>query len=82
MASGLSVAMWIVAELVAWLNGRPFDQFVRASNFEPLGLLDSWIGMPVEVFRSHGDRYKVAPPAASWHASPPPPWTGGSAARP
>ena len=71
MASGLSVAMWIVAGLVARLNGRPFDQFVRARNFEPHGLLASWIGMLVEVFRSHGDRYKAAPPAASWRASPP-----------
>jgi CubicO group peptidase (beta-lactamase class C family) len=56
-----SVAMWIVAGLVARLSGQPFARFVRAEIFEPLGLLDSWIGMPVEVFRAYGDRIVVVP---------------------
>jgi CubicO group peptidase (beta-lactamase class C family) len=56
-----SVAMWIVAELVARLSGQPFAQFVRAEIFEPLGLLDCWIGMPVEVFRAYGERIAVMP---------------------
>ena len=56
-----SDAMWIVAELVTRLSGRPFDQFVRAEIFEPLGLLDCWIGMPVEVFRAYSDRIAMMP---------------------
>ncbi len=56
-----SVGMWIVAALVVRLSGQPFDRFVRARIFEPLGLLDSWIGMPRDVFRSYGDRIAVMP---------------------
>lgn len=56
-----SVAMWIVAELVVRLSERRFDSFVRTELFKPLGLLDSWVGMPVEVYRSYGDRIAVVP---------------------
>jgi CubicO group peptidase (beta-lactamase class C family) len=56
-----SVGMWIVAALVSCLSGRPFSQFVRAEFFEPLGLLDSWIGMPAEVFRAYGEQIAVIP---------------------
>jgi CubicO group peptidase (beta-lactamase class C family) len=56
-----SEAMWIVAELVVRLSGLSFDQFVRTQIFEPLGLLDCWIGMPTEVFRAYGNRIAVMP---------------------
>ncbi len=56
-----SAAMWIVAALVSRLSGSPFDQFVRVEIFEPLGLMDSWIGMPPETFHSYGNRIAVIP---------------------
>lgn len=56
-----SVAMWIVAALVTRLSGLPFAQFVRAKIFEPLGLNDCWIGMPVEIFHAYSDRIAVMP---------------------
>lgn len=56
-----SVAMWAVAALVARLSGRPFHEFVRAELFAPLGLRDSWIGMPTAVFRAYGDRLAAVP---------------------
>lgn len=56
-----SVGMWIVAELVQRLSGRPFSEFVRDEVFAPLGLTDSWIGVPVETFRAYGDRVAVIP---------------------
>ena len=56
-----SVAMWIVAALVARFSGQPFARFVRAEIFEPLGLRDCWIGMPAEVFHSYGDRIAAIP---------------------
>lgn len=61
-----SDAMWIVAELVVRLSGLPFDRFMRAEIFEPLGLPDCWIGMPAAAFRAYGDRIAVLP---SWRPS-------------
>jgi CubicO group peptidase (beta-lactamase class C family) len=56
-----SVAMWAVAALVVRLSGRPFAEFVRAEIFEPLGLRDSWIGMPVAAYRAYGERVAAVP---------------------
>jgi len=55
-----SVAMWAVAALVVRLSGRPFWRFVREEVFEPVGLHDSWIGMPVEVYRAYAADGRVA----------------------
>ena len=41
---------FILGELVRRVDGRPFETYVRHAIFEPLGMPDSWIGMPVEVF--------------------------------
>jgi len=51
--------MWVVAELVRRLSGEPFAAFVRKHIFEPLDLLDSWIGIPAERFRPYGERIAV-----------------------
>jgi CubicO group peptidase (beta-lactamase class C family) len=55
-----SVAMWAVAALVVRLSGRPFREFVREELFGPLGLRDSWIGMPAEVYRAYASAGQVA----------------------
>jgi len=39
-------SMWVIAELVERLSGRPFQTFVRERIAEPLGLDDLWIGIP------------------------------------
>ena len=51
--------MFLLAEIVQRLDGRPFPEYVRAEIFEPLGLDDCWIGMPAERFRAYGDRIGV-----------------------
>jgi CubicO group peptidase (beta-lactamase class C family) len=57
-----SVAMWAVAALVERLSGQRFADFVRAEIFAPLGLRDSWIGMPAGVYRAYGrDRFAAVP---------------------
>lgn len=58
-----SAAMWVVASLVVRLTKQPFWRFVRESLFEPLGLRDSWIGMPSSVYREYvrADRIAVLP---------------------
>jgi len=41
------------------LDGRPFEAFVRDEIFLPLGMYDSWIGMPAEQFHIYGNRLSV-----------------------
>ncbi|MDX6293237.1 MAG: hypothetical protein QOH50_2312 [Kribbellaceae bacterium] len=59
-----SVAMWIVAELVSRIDGRPFDLFVRQEIFEPAGMDESWIGMPLETYRAVQNRIAIIPGSA------------------
>ncbi len=47
---------YLLGELVRRLDGRPFDRYVREMIFEPIGMRDSWIGMPVERYRAYGGR--------------------------
>ena len=55
----LSSSWFILGELIARLDGRRFEHYVREEIFEPLGADDCWIGMPPERFRSYGQR--IAP---------------------
>jgi CubicO group peptidase (beta-lactamase class C family) len=79
---------FLLGEVVRRLDGRPFSRYVRQEVFEPLGMLDSWIGMPVEVYRDHREHGRLCPvfdterPAAG---APPPeqgwdsePWCTGT----
>ncbi len=56
--SGYHVASgwYILGEIVRRLDGRPYSRYVRESIFEPLGMGDSWLGMPPERHREYGDR--------------------------
>ncbi len=55
----LTSSWFMLGEIARRLDGRPFDRFVRAEVLEPLGMEDSWIGMPAERFREYGGR--IAP---------------------
>jgi CubicO group peptidase (beta-lactamase class C family) len=46
----------ILGEIVRRADGRPFENYVRDEIFLPLGMKDSWIGMPSEKYRAYGDR--------------------------
>ncbi len=48
--------MYILGEIVARVSGMPFERYIRKELFEPLGMKDSWVGMPAEAFRGYGDR--------------------------
>jgi CubicO group peptidase (beta-lactamase class C family) len=50
---------FILGELVRRLDGRPFSQYVRDEILLPLGMNDSWIGMPPEQFTAYGDRLAI-----------------------
>ena len=50
---------YVLAELIRRCDGREYPRYVREAIFEPLGMRDSWIGMPRERHRDYGDR--IAP---------------------
>ena len=54
----LATSWYVLGELVRRLdpNRRPFERYVREEIFEPLGMNDSWVGMPPERYRQYGER--------------------------
>lgn len=50
---------FLLGEVVSRLAGEPLPDVVRHHVFEPLGMDDSWIGMPLERYHSYGGR--IAP---------------------
>ena len=52
---------FLLGEVVRRLDGRPFSRYVREEIFEPLGMLDSWIGMPVERYRELREQDRICP---------------------
>lgn len=50
---------YVLGEVVRRVDGRPYWRYVREAIFEPLGMADSWIGMPAERYRAYGER--IAP---------------------
>ncbi len=47
---------YILGEIVRRLSGISYDHYVRDNIFLPLGMNDSWIGMPPEQYRAYGNR--------------------------
>ena len=54
----VATSWYVLGELVrrADEHNRPFERYVREMVFEPLGMRDSWVGMPPERFRAYGQR--------------------------
>ncbi|HEX4966411.1 MAG TPA: serine hydrolase domain-containing protein [Thermoanaerobaculia bacterium] len=41
---------FVLGEVIRRVDGRPFDRYVREEVFVPLGMHDSWVGMPAERY--------------------------------
>ena len=54
----LATSWYVLGEIVRRLDpqNRPFERYVREEIFEPLGMNDSWVGVPTERYRGYGDR--------------------------
>lgn len=52
----LTSSWFVLGEVIARVAGTTYSRYVRESIFEPLGMDDSWIGMPSERFAAYGDR--------------------------
>jgi CubicO group peptidase (beta-lactamase class C family) len=50
---------YVLGEVVRRVDGRPYWRYVREAIFEPIGMRDSWVGMPAEQFDAYGDRIAV-----------------------
>lgn len=55
----LSSSWFVLGEVVQRVSGRPLSSYVRERIFEPLGMDDCWIGMPVERYEGYEGR--IAP---------------------
>jgi CubicO group peptidase (beta-lactamase class C family) len=71
-----AITSWyILGEIVQRLDGRQFSQYVREEICLPLGMNDSWIGMPPVRYDQYGDRIGILQntykgqlkPLAPWH---------------
>ena len=55
-----AVSGWyILGELVRRIDGRPLEEVLREEILKPLGMVDSWVGMPSEQYRAYGSRLSV-----------------------
>ena len=50
---------FMLGEVVRRVDGRPFERYVREAVFEPLGMPDSWCGLPPDRYAAYGDRIGV-----------------------
>lgn len=51
----LLAGMTMLGEIIRRVDGRFYSQFVRDEVFEPLGMNDCWVGMPLEKVEQYGD---------------------------
>jgi CubicO group peptidase (beta-lactamase class C family) len=52
-----TMSSWfILGELIRRVDGREAGRYVRENIFEPLGMRDSWMGIPADQIASYGDR--------------------------
>src|SRR5207248_3099545 len=51
-----TTSWYILGELIQRLSGKRFQQNVRDEIFVPIGMNDTWIGMPAKRYRDYGDR--------------------------
>jgi CubicO group peptidase (beta-lactamase class C family) len=70
----LRCGMAMLGEIVRRVDGRPFNRYVREEVFEPLGMLDCWVGMPRDMVSRYGDRLGTMHNTAE--PGPPQPRTG------
>ncbi len=60
-AAGYHVAStwFMLGEVVRRVDGRPFERYVREALFLPLGMDDSWCGLPPDRYAAYGDRVGI-----------------------
>jgi CubicO group peptidase (beta-lactamase class C family) len=59
---------FVLGEVIRRIDGREFSTYVRQEIFEPLGMADSWIGMPPERYASYREACRIG---ALWNTEGP-----------
>lgn len=70
---------YVLAELVARLEARPFSEHVREKILEPLGLGDVRVGMSAADYRDYGPRIGTTYVTFPRESTPHPTWDGEAA---
>ena len=65
---------YVLAEIVQRITRRPFPEHVRDTVLVPLGMTDSWIGMPVDRYHAYGPRIGTTHTTFPGPATPHPSW--------
>ena len=52
---------YALAEIVRRIDGRAYSDYTRDEIFEPLGMRDTWLGMPPERHREYAADQRIAP---------------------
>ena len=69
-----TTSWFILGEIVQRIAGRNFSDYIREKICVPLGMNDSWIGMPPERFDLYGDRLGILQQTEKSHVQPLAPW--------
>ena len=51
-----NMTMLVLGEIIHRTDGRHYWDYMRQEVFEPLGMTDCWVGMPLERWDAYGDR--------------------------
>ena len=54
-----ATSWYVLGEIVRRVDGRPYENYIRDEIFVPLGMPDSWNGMPSERYQDYGNRIGV-----------------------
>jgi CubicO group peptidase (beta-lactamase class C family) len=70
-----AITSWyILGEIAQRVDGREFSDYVREEICLPLGMNDSWLGMPLERYDAYGDRLGVMQRMENGQPTPLAPW--------
>jgi len=70
----LASSWFILGEVIRRVGGRPFAAYAREEIFLPLGMTDSWIGMPADRYAAYRGEDRIA---VMWNTEKTPPETLG-----
>ena len=70
----LASSWFVLGEVIRRVDGRPFETYVREEIFCPLGMRDSWIGMPADRYATYRAEDRIA---VMWNTEKTPPESYG-----